>query len=405
MSGLLITPADPSRADYGGAQRSNLFLRALEAVDGDVDVVVVQDALPRGRSGWVSLTPTPRGDRGLWKVVRPLNPERVDSLAFNLGSRRSDFQPDPAIAPFVEELHRSRGYDFVVARYPWVAAAAGVDRLSCALALDVDDLETRAVESRLGQASGAAAVLLHRHRRSLRRWEYRYLSRFPGAIGITSSVDKSSIRGDDSRLVVIPNIPFWPGIELGVRGTTTKSRILVVGRLSHRPHIRGLSWFFDEVWPQLRSAVPSANIRVVGSGELASDCLEKWSSTPGVEVVGAVEDLAEEYGASELVVAPVLDGAGTNIKVLEAGAHGKAVVATPVAMRGVGQLLGPEHGILVAESAADFAHACVRLLSDRPLRTAIELRTGSAVREYAGPEVFQSGVQRLLIAAGVRVEE
>jgi ribosomal-protein-alanine N-acetyltransferase len=63
---------------------------------------------------------------------------------------------------------------------------------------------------------------------------------------------------------------------------------------------------------------------------------------------------------------PTLVSAGTNLKVLEALAMERAVIATPSGCAG----LGLHHGadVWIAEKAEDFAQGVIQLLSDRDLR-------------------------------------
>ena len=56
---------------------------------------------------------------------------------------------------------------------------------------------------------------------------------------------------------------------------------------------------------------------------------------PGIELEGFVADVRPAYRRATLVVAPLVASAGTNIKVLEAMAMGKAVVSTPAGVNGM----------------------------------------------------------------------
>ena len=49
---------------------------------------------------------------------------------------------------------------------------------------------------------------------------------------------------------------------------------------------------------------------------------------PGIELEGFVSDVRSAYARATIVLAPLTASAGTNIKVLEAMAMGKAIVST-----------------------------------------------------------------------------
>jgi glycosyltransferase involved in cell wall biosynthesis len=115
-----------------------------------------------------------------------------------------------------------------------------------------------------------------------------------------------------------------------------------------------------EVLPRVRAARPGASLDLVGPNVPGS--LDDLAAVAGVRVHGWVDDLAAAYAAADLVVAPLLHGAGTRIKVLEAFAYRRPVVATAVAVAG----LGVEHGleVVIADTADDIAVAIVGVLDD-----------------------------------------
>ena len=61
----------------------------------------------------------------------------------------------------------------------------------------------------------------------------------------------------------------------------------------------------------------------------------KWKDIPNVRLLGFVKDLDALYAESLAVVTPIRSGAGTCIKVMEAALHGRHVIATPFAVRGL----------------------------------------------------------------------
>jgi glycosyltransferase involved in cell wall biosynthesis len=91
---------------------------------------------------------------------------------------------------------------------------------------------------------------------------------------------------------------------------------------------------------------------------------------PGIEVEGFVPDVRAAYRRAEILLAPLTASAGTNIKVLEAMAMGKAVVGTPAGVSGLDLKSG--HDVAIANSAAAFAEAVGRLSENPAQRAAIE---------------------------------
>ena len=146
-------------------------------------------------------------------------------------------------------------------------------------------------------------------------------------------------------------------------------RLLFVGSFRHFPNVTAFRFFFEEVWPAIRRAVPEVSLEVVAG----PDYLRYWADMPGsgdgVTVHGFVSDVVPMYRAASLVLSPTLVSAGTNLKVLEAMATERAVVSTTSGCAG----LGLRHGetVWIADGAAAFAEGVILLLRDPGLRRRI----------------------------------
>lgn len=81
---------------------------------------------------------------------------------------------------------------------------------------------------------------------------------------------------------------------------------------------------------------------------------------PQVEVTGEVPDVAAALSRAAVFVAPITRGLGVRNKVLEAMAAALPVVATPLALQGI----GASDGVVEASSPQELADAAVRLISD-----------------------------------------
>jgi len=85
-----------------------------------------------------------------------------------------------------------------------------------------------------------------------------------------------------------------------------------------------------------------------------------------ITVHGFVEDLRPLYARALAVAVPLAVSAGTNIKVLEAMACGKAIVSTPPGCAGLG--LHDSSELLIREEWPAFAEALSRAATDAGLR-------------------------------------
>ena len=101
-----------------------------------------------------------------------------------------------------------------------------------------------------------------------------------------------------------------------------------------------------------------------------------------------------------MVTAPLTVSAGTNIKVLEAMACGKALVATPLGCGGLGLQDGTE--VLIKSDWDAFAEAVCDVLSNAVLRGSLSARGRRTAVEHFSWEVIADGAYRSYLALGSR---
>lgn len=178
-----------------------------------------------------------------------------------------------------------------------------------------------------------------------------------------SEADAELLRArTNTEIDVVPNGAVIGPVLAPVGGQAT---VLFTGTMSHPPNREGIVWFHTAVWPQVRRELPDVRLVIVGRHP-HTDVLALADSDPSVQVAGEVPDLTPYFAAATVVVAPLHSGSGTRLKILDAFAAGRAVVATSVGAEGLETKDG-EH-LAIANDAAGFAAATLRLLTDSSLR-------------------------------------
>jgi glycosyltransferase involved in cell wall biosynthesis len=105
--------------------------------------------------------------------------------------------------------------------------------------------------------------------------------------------------------------------------------------------------------------------------------------------MGAVADLGPCYRDCDLVVVPIRAGGGTRIKLLEAMAHARPVVATQIGAEGLA--VQDRTHLLLADEPQAFARACLELLGDPDLARLLGERGRELVQRcYARDVVARS---------------
>ena len=160
-------------------------------------------------------------------------------------------------------------------------------------------------------------------------------------------------------------------------GVAGRASVAFLGGYWHTPNKDAVRWFVDEIWPIVRGLRPTAELRLGGSN--MTDEIKALSGRDGIVALGQVDDINEFYDTARIAIAPLRYGAGMKGKVGQALAYGVPVVSTSVGIEGM-DIINGEHA-LVADDAAGFAAAIVRLLDEDALWTRMS---------KAGPALIQA---------------
>lgn len=215
-----------------------------------------------------------------------------------------------------------------------------------------------------------------RESRRVRDYEIRVASRFAAHI-LCSDLDRDRLLevAPEANAVVIPNgvdVEYFCPVPTDRVGMTRS--IIFVGSLNWYPNVDAVYFLLNEIWPQLKARVPDLVLDIVGSAPPGS-ILRLAASLDGVRVHGFVNDVRPLMGAATIYICPIRDGGGTKLKLLDAFAMGKCVVAHPIACEGIE--VEPGSDVILAESASEFVQSIQSLLNDPVMRQDI----GSAARK------------------------
>jgi hypothetical protein len=150
--------------------------------------------------------------------------------------------------------------------------------------------------------------------------------------------------------------------------------------------------FLAEAWPAIRARSPRTRLQIAGGVGLGSRIARAAHRDPNIVIRGLVPATRDIYRGSAVVICPLVAGSGLKIKMVEALAHGKAVVASPIAAQGLET--GGNRAFILADSPADFVEPVLRLLSDGAARSQWEQRA----LEYARQQFHPTRVWRELDA-------
>ena len=210
---------------------------------------------------------------------------------------------------------------------------------------------------------------------------------------VVSEVERELLRplAPQARVEIVSNIH---SISDDTPGFDSRSDLVFVGSFRHPPNVDAARWLALEIFPRVRAAMPAVRLLLVGADADAS--VLQLDAIEGVQVCGHVPDLDALLDVSRISLAPLRYGAGIKGKVNHSLSRGLPMVATRCAAEGM--FLVDQQDILIADSAADFAQAIVRLYGDRELWQRLRAGGLENTRRHFSREAARSSLRTWLDA-------
>ncbi len=215
----------------------------------------------------------------------------------------------------------------------------------------------------------------------LARYERYFCPKF--SLNITcSDIDRERLLkiAPHTNARTIPN-----GVDLeffNPKGVPSQSRRLIfVGTMNWYPNIEAVLYIAEKIWPELKLKYPELEFDIIGANPPLS-ILEIADRCPGFHVHGFVNDVRPYIERATVYVCPIRDGGGTKLKILDAMAMFKAVVAHPVACEGINVQNG--HNILLADNKPEFIEQIRTLLDSKQKRDSLGRQARKTIEDFYG---------------------
>lgn len=185
-------------------------------------------------------------------------------------------------------------------------------------------------------------------------------------------------------------VPERPVVMAGIGARVIEPRpgvppgrvALVVGSDNPR-NLAGLTELVRRAWPRVRSAVPDAELHVVGRSAASAAHL---NGGDGVHLIGEVDELAGYYAAARVVVNPARAGTGLKVKTLEGLAHLRPIVAWPSGVDGLADECRRFCDVVDGWDA--FADRVIARLLDRTVLAELAARREVLAAELSAPVAY-----------------
>jgi hypothetical protein len=217
--------------------------------------------------------------------------------------------------------------------------------------------------------------------------ERRRLAAFDRVIAICEPDRQTFARWlGPERVLVVPHPVTAMPMPLPARD---RARQLLFVASSWPTNVLALRAFVAGPW----HALAAHGLELVVAGEVGA--ASGLAPVPGVRMLGRVPDLGPVYLEADIVINPVLLGSGIKIKTLEALAHGRPLVASRHAVRGL-----PEQdagrSFVVADGDEAFTAAVSALANDPARRAGLAASAVAMVTRHFSPQQALAPLLQLL---------
>jgi glycosyltransferase involved in cell wall biosynthesis len=205
----------------------------------------------------------------------------------------------------------------------------------------------------------------------------RELNVYAAADGVLTVSDKEAALVDDlaggPRLAHV--VPDAEDLEASTVPPHDRKGMLFVGNFKHPPNIQAAEYLLHEIVPRIDSDVLNAHPLFIVGNALEQHWQRLEPVPANVHLVGWVPSVLPYIQRARLTVVPLLHGAGTKRKVIQALMVGTPTVASGIGAEGL-DLRDGEHA-LIADDPDTFARCVARLAKDDALwqRLATDGRT------------------------------
>jgi polysaccharide biosynthesis protein PslH len=393
---LFVTPYVPSPPTFGGQRRIHGLMRAL-GKRHELSLLALHNPIDPFDT-WLERTRGFYADTELF--VQPAfglqgRDKRTAQLR-SLFARRSwdaiSHRNEAMVSRLRQRLAEDRWDAMVVEFGQMTVNLTGIPRgVPCVVdEHNVEyDLQRRSAS---GSLNPLRRTFLEANWRKLRQEEVAVWRTFEG-VSVTSPRDLAMVKAHapQARCVLAPN-----GVDLDEfkppSNPPEPDTVIFVGAHNYFPNADGLRFLLAEIWPRVLAARPSARLRVVGPSPPADIVAQQ---PPNVAFEGYVTDIIAEVGRAAVAIAPLRIGGGTRLKIVEAMALARPVVATSIGAEGI----DVQHGrdILIADAPSDFAAAVLRMLSSPAEATALGLRARDLAEQAYGWDASAARLEHLLV--------
>ena len=192
---------------------------------------------------------------------------------------------------------------------------------------------------------------------------------------------------------VIPNGVDTDFFSASNKVTPDPYYLVFIGGMSWYPNREAMLFFARQVWPLLKEKIPGIHMHVVGEAP-PEELHELAKVDDNYHVHGFVDDVKSIFYQAGIYVCPISDGGGTKLKILDALAMGKPIVAHRIACEGIDVIDGTN--VLFAEAPEEYVYNIKKLIEDQTLMEELGVNNRKLILEKYSYRVIGGDLLKLL---------
>jgi glycosyltransferase involved in cell wall biosynthesis len=275
----------------------------------------------------------------------------------------SDYFAPPGYVKFIRNLIAQKDYDFIWLNNVDYAHLAAEKVSKVPTIIDMHDISSR-------------FRLVRQNIPNFKELKFEYESNFRREVKLINKFDTVIIDAQDEKAILSSHLPSGKLhlVPTLIEGLSYESNIvpyqdrefkydlLFVGA-NNQPNKDGLNFFLDSVFPEIVRRKPDTRFAI--AGKIVREIQIDVSLQQNVDCLGYVPNLADIYLKSRVAICPLISGAGTKFKLVEAMAYAMPLVATKISASALSLIDGVN--AFVTDDPSVYANQILRLLNEPEL--------------------------------------
>jgi glycosyltransferase involved in cell wall biosynthesis len=157
------------------------------------------------------------------------------------------------------------------------------------------------------------------------------------------------------------------------------------------PNVEGLSFFLSQIFPKIVRENPEVRFAIAGA--VSQFVQIDPALAPNIVCLGYVSSLSEVYLKSKVVICPLLNGAGTKVKLQEAMAHAVPIVTTITGASGMALVDG--FNAFITDDPVLYAQRILQLLQEPELAQMFSQKLDTTFQQHYSNRAVYSKLDHL----------